>query len=130
MFFGYYYDISTPYGDFRSEIAGGVNKYFNWAYVMLGDLSQLNDSFANWVGPGITFIFGPDTNPTDTTVTIACLASLDVAAPYWNSITHVYFDEMSSLDKVGLEAYINSFKAEVTARGLTQKPIIVDFPPE
>lgn len=128
MFFGYYYDISTPYGDFRSEIQAGVNKYFNWAYIMLGDLSQLNDSFANWTAK--TAIFGPDVNPTDTTLTLAALASIDTAAPYWDNVSHIYLDEMSSLDKTGLEAFITSLKAAITSRGLAQKPIIVNFPPD
>lgn len=124
MFFGYMAEISYQ-GDFRPEIQSTVNLQMNWAYVMLGDLSKLNSSFNAYSGP---FIFGPDVNPADTTLTLAALASLDTAAPYWSNIDYVYFDEMSHLDKPGLQAFIQSWKDAETARGLSHKPIMVSFP--
>lgn len=131
MFMGYYFDISVFYGDFRSEIIANMNKPINPG----GDgsseaLTVLNDSFANWLVPGRTFVFAPAVSPLDTTITTACLATIDVAAPYWDTVTHIYLDEMSNLDRAGLEAFLVDFRAALTIRGLAQKLIIVNFPPE
>jgi hypothetical protein len=122
LFFGYYIDRNSIYGDFRSEIVGTINTLL----VGDADLSELNSSFASAVSLGTNIAFYPGFDQSATTVQPAALAALDVAAPYWDSVTLVAFDE-PHLTRTELESFIVDWHAAETARGLANKPFFANF---
>lgn len=123
----YHLDDSKSYGNQRAVVGTDTNTLLIWDYYF-NDTVALDASFLDAINnfPTKQIIFGPNTAPTDTTLTAAALAGMAIAKNYWSSVTAIYFDEMS-LTQAQMQALIVAFKAWETSNGLAHKPIWANF---
>lgn len=124
----YLYYVTDSYeGNFRDEVASYTNADLVWTY-MGADPKDVwaRASFEDAIRRGKKIVFGPDVNPRDTELTPAALDSLRAAAPYWDHVAMVYFDELG-LDKPRMEEYIDNWNAAVISWGLQPKPVAINF---
>ncbi len=135
MLLGYYYaiaDNSPPmYGDFLDEVKG----YNNAQVLVVGrwirggtsnDTAGLDAAMSRLVATGQRIIFLAPSDASDPRFNVA----LDVAKNYWSSIDYFsIYDEpdVSGMSQSQLNSGLQAAKDAISAKGLFQKPIMVNF---
>lgn len=130
LLYGYWFDVSAPrdfdqyLNDYRLDVIGVVNAVVILAQSANGDLGLLDSWFQNLSGKSILFYpdVGSAAAPTINDNTTACV---NIAAPYWDSINYIMFDELP-FDAAGTDAFLDSFNVFLDGLGLPHKPFYVN----
>src|SRR3989344_1999254 len=128
MCFGYYH-LNAQYGDFSSEVNYTnidivlEESFIRRPNVASADIQKLNNAFDKARSLNHKVIYAPAINQGDLS------SSIDMARQHWNNIDFIYLTDEPTWDKATAESNITIFKNLVSSKGLTQKPIAINFTP-
>jgi hypothetical protein len=114
LMFGYYL-VNSNYGNYLNEVSGFNNTqviYAQSTFTIADAVAGVNAAAA----AGQKVIFGATTS-TD----------IDAAASVWNKIDIIYLADEPTWDQATAQSNIAAFKNLVTSKGLSQKPVLVNF---
>ncbi len=127
MFFGYY-KADSNYGDYKADVKNYVNTFMVEAGAFLiTDISQPSEvdrSFRQIIALSRDIILEVATwnqQTIDDTLT--------AATPYWNNVDYILLYDEPNWDKTTTEQKINEFKTLLGQKGLSSKPIAINFTP-
>jgi hypothetical protein len=126
MMFGYYH-VLAQYGDFLNDVSAYTNTQIILQNSFLrsdgtNDITGFNNAFNRANASGDTIIFAPEFSPTT-----ELNRGLDAARNFWSTIDYIYLADEPTWSRATTESNITAFRANITARGWTQKPIIINY---
>src|SRR3989344_2626988 len=127
MWFGYYH-VDSQYGDFKNEIKDYTNiqiileeSWIRPPTVTNLDIQRLNEAFDESIELGHKVVYMPAKDPNNWN------QSVNLAKPYWNQIEFIYLYDEPGWNKGTTEQQISNFKQLVSAAGLSQKQIAINY---
>ncbi|MEK7138657.1 MAG: pilin [Patescibacteria group bacterium] len=127
MWFGYYH-VDSQYGDFKTEVKDYTNIQIileeSWIRppdITNLDIAKLNEAFDESIGLGHKIVYMPSKNSANWD------QSINFAKPYWNYIEFIYLYDEPGWNKGTTEQQISNFKQLISAAGLSQKPIAINY---
>ena len=127
LLFGYYH-VDSQYGDFKNEIKDYTNiqiileeSWIRPPTVTNLDIQRLNEAFDESIELGHKVVYMPAKDPNNWN------QSVNLAKPYWNQIEFIYLYDEPGWNKGTTEQQISNFKQLVSAAGLSQKQIAINY---